>query len=72
MIDRYMNAYVDRRMSGIIEEWQLARSGDLGTFPSRLAALDREVSRIGASRKASESRLLGLEERAQVLKERRS
>lgn len=72
MIDRYMNGYVDRRMSAIIEEWQLARTGNMGAFPQRIAALEREVTRLSASRKASDSRLHMLEERAQKLQEQRS
>ncbi|MDD1702999.1 MAG: hypothetical protein LUQ31_08485 [Methanoregula sp.] len=72
MFDRYMDAYVDRRMAGIIEEWQLARYGDLGIFPQRLDALEREVSQVSTTRKAATERLLRLEARAQALKERRS
>ena len=29
-VDNYVNGYLDRRMKYLIEEWNLARRGDLG------------------------------------------
>lgn len=67
MIDRYMGAYLDRRMKYLIGEWQLATRHDVRDFSDRLAALSDEISRIDAVTKAASDRLAALEARAKLL-----
>jgi len=69
-MDPYLDAYVDRRMKYIVEEWDLSTRADLGTFSSRLAALEQEIPRLRASEKTASDTLAGLEERAAKLKGR--
>jgi len=66
----YLNAYVDRRMQMIVEEWDLARSTDIADFTSRLNAVEREIPGLKASGHAASDKLTELENRAKRLKER--
>jgi hypothetical protein len=68
--DRYLNAYVDRRMQSIIEEWELATKNDLGDFTRRLGAAEEEIPRLKASGATASKKLAELEARAKNLKER--
>jgi polyhydroxyalkanoate synthesis regulator phasin len=67
---KYMNAYVDRRMKSIVEEWDLSRKDDIADFLSRLDAIEQEIPHLKASKKASVEKLTELEIRARRLKER--
>jgi polyhydroxyalkanoate synthesis regulator phasin len=67
---RYMNAYVDRRMKSIVEEWDLSRKDDISDFTARLDAIEQEIPRLKQSKKASVEKLMELEIRARRLKER--
>jgi len=67
---KYMNAYVDRRMKSIVEEWDLSRKDDIADFSSRLDAIEQEIPRLNQSKKASLEKLMELEIRARRLKER--
>jgi len=67
---KYMNAYVDRRMKSIVEEWDLSRKDDIADFSSRLDAIEQEIPRLKESKKASVEKLTELEIRARKLKER--
>jgi len=67
-VDNYVNGYLDRRMKFIIEEWNLARRGDVGDFTRRLEALDREIEPMKAYEKTADARLAGLEDRYQKIK----
>ena len=67
---KYMNAYVDRRMKSIVEEWDLSRKDDIADFTSRLDAIEQEIPRLKESKKASVEKLTELEIRARKLKER--
>ncbi|HVP96498.1 hypothetical protein [Methanoregula sp.] len=69
-MDSYLDAYVDRRMKNIVEEWDLSTQADLGTFSSRLAALEQEIPRIQAFEKTTSEKLAELENRAARLKGR--
>jgi len=62
-VDNYVHGYLDRRMKFLIEEWNLARRGDLGDFPTRIAALDREMDEIKAYEDSAGIRIAQLEER---------
>jgi hypothetical protein len=69
-INSYLNAYVDRRMKYIVEEWDLATKADLVDFTVRLAALEQEIPRLKAFDQAAADKLTGLEARAAKLKGR--
>jgi hypothetical protein len=69
-MDSYLNAYVDRRMQYIIEEWDLATGTDLDEFTGRLAALEQEITRLKTLGHAAGDKLTGLENRARRLKGR--
>jgi hypothetical protein len=66
----YMNAYVDRRMKSVVEEWDLSRKDDITDFTGRLDAIEQEIPRLKQSKKASMEKLTELEIRARKLKER--
>lgn len=66
----YMNAYVDRRMKSVVEEWDLSRKEDITDFTKRLDAIEQEIPRLKESKKASLEKLTELEIRARRLKER--
>jgi hypothetical protein len=66
----YMNAYVDRRMKSVVEEWDLSRKDDITDFTARLDAIEHEIPRLKESKKASMEKLMELEIRARKLKER--
>ena len=66
----YMNAYVDRRMKSVVEEWDLSRKDDITDFTARLDAIEQEIPRLKESKKASMEKLRELEIRARKLKER--
>jgi polyhydroxyalkanoate synthesis regulator phasin len=66
----YMNAYVDRRMKSVVEEWDLSRKEDITDFTARLDAIEQEIPRLKESKKASVEKLMELEIRARKLKER--
>jgi hypothetical protein len=70
-MDRYMDAYVDRRMKAIVEEWDLATKPDLGDFTRRIAAIEEEIPRQKAFDRSAAEKLSELERRAAVLKGRR-
>jgi hypothetical protein len=69
-MDSYLNAYVDRRMKYIVEEWDLATGNDLSDFTSRLYALEQEIPRLKTNEKAAADKLTELEARARKLKGR--
>jgi hypothetical protein len=71
MIDKYMNAYLDRRMKYLIEEWQIATRNDIGDFSKRIAALSRESAHLAETEKTIKTRLATLEMRAKSLEARK-
>ncbi|MCJ7741892.1 MAG: hypothetical protein MUO95_04320 [Methanoregula sp.] len=66
----YMNAYVDRRMKSVVEEWDLSRKDDITDFTARLDAIEQDIPRLKESKKASVEKLTELEIRARKLKEK--
>ena len=68
-VDNYVNGYLDRRMKYLIEEWNLARKGDLGDFPGRVEALDTAIGPMKAFEKAADARIEALEDRYRKLAE---
>lgn len=70
VMKNYMNAYVDRRMKSVVEEWDLSRKDDLTDFTARLDAIEQEIPRLKESKKVSMEKLMELEIRARKLKEK--
>ena len=68
-VDSYVDGYLDRRMKFIIEEWDLARKGDVGDFSNRVEALDREIGSMKDFEEAANVRIDQLEVRLKQIKE---
>jgi hypothetical protein len=66
-VDNYVHGYLDRRMKYLIEEWNLARKGDLGDLPKRVEALDRAVEPMKSFEKAADAKIEELEDRYRKL-----
>jgi hypothetical protein len=66
----YMNAYVDRRMKSVVDEWDLSRKDDVADFTARLDAIEQEIPHLKESKKVSVEKLTELETRARKLKEK--
>ncbi|MGA2917852.1 hypothetical protein [Methanoregula sp.] len=69
-MNTYLNAYVDRRMKYIVDEWDLSTGADLIDFTNRLDALEQEIPRMKAFEHAASDKLTELENRAGKLKGR--
>ena len=69
-MDSYLNAYVDRRMKLIVDEWDLSTGADLSDFTERLYALEQEIPRLNAFEHAAGDKLTELENRAAKLRGR--
>jgi hypothetical protein len=68
-MDSYMNAYLDRRMKNLIQDWDLATENDLGDFESRLRAIEETTKQIESFETSAEIKLESLEQRLLRLKE---
>ena len=68
-MNSYLNAYVDRRMQAVVEEWDLARTTDIADFTGRLYAIEKEIPGLKASSHAASDKMTELENRARRLKE---
>ena len=69
-MDSYLNAYVDRRMKYIVEEYDLSTRNDLVEFTTRLDALEQEIPRLNTFEQEAADKLAALEARARDLKGR--
>lgn len=69
-MNSYLNAYVDRRMQAIVEEWDLSTRADLSDLTLRLDALEREIPGLKVFEKSAAEKLTELETRARKLKKR--
>ena len=70
-MDSYLNAYVDRRMKLIVEEWELCTGRELDGFTRRLAVLEEEIPQLQGSFRAASDKLTALESRARQIKGRK-
>ncbi len=68
--DKYLNAYVDRRMKYIVDEWDLSTRTDLTDFTSRLGAIEQEIPLLKSFEQTASDKLTELEIRAGKLKGR--
>jgi hypothetical protein len=69
-MNTYLNAYVDRRMKYVVEEWDLSTKTDLADFTGRLEALEREIPHLITFETTAADKLTVLETRARDLKGR--
>ncbi len=67
MMNKYMGAYIDRRMESLIEEWHLATKHDIDDFVVRIDSLADEIGRLTESGKKVSAKLSVLESRAKRL-----
>ena len=68
-MDSYMNAYLDRRMKNLIQDWDLATQNDLGDFETRLHHIEETSKQIASFETGAEIKLEELEHRLLQLRE---
>lgn len=68
-VDSYVHGYLDRRMEALVDEWNLARKGDVGDFSKRVENMEKEIPPMKDFEKAASAQLTLLEERFRKLKE---
>ena len=68
-MDSYMNAYLDRRMKFLIQDWDLATKNDLADFEDRLRTIEETTKQIESFETSAEIKLDNLEHRLLNLKE---
>jgi hypothetical protein len=68
-MDSYMNAYLDRRMKYLIQDWDLATKNDLGDFETRMQAIEDSTKEIDTFEAEAEAKLEAMELRLMRLKE---
>lgn len=68
-MDSYMNAYLDRRMKNLIQDWDLATENDLGDFETRLRTIEETTKQIQSFETSAELKLDELSQRLFRLKE---
>lgn len=68
-MDSYMNAYLDRRMKNLIQDWDLATQNDLGNFETRLNRIEETSKQIASFETSAEIKLEELEHRLLQLRE---
>ncbi|MFA5394688.1 MAG: hypothetical protein GX097_06320 [Methanomicrobiales archaeon] len=67
--DGYMNAYLDRRMRDIIEEWNLGTVRDLEDYPERLRSVETEIQDMGRFTRQADTKLTEINQRLQKVRE---
>jgi len=70
-MDSYMNAYLDRRMKNLIQDWDLATRNDIGDFENRLQAIEEATKEVESFETSAEITLENLEHRLLQIKEAR-
>jgi hypothetical protein len=68
-MDSYMNAYLDRRMKYLIQDWDLATKNDLGDFETRMQVIEDATKEIDTFEAEAEARLEAMEQRLMRLRE---
>jgi polyhydroxyalkanoate synthesis regulator phasin len=68
-MDSYMNAYLDRRMKNLIQDWDLATQNDIGDFETRLRAIEETTKQIESFETSAKIKIDNLEERLSRLRE---
>ena len=67
-IDNYLNAYTDRRMTLLIEEYGVATKNDLRNQTDRIRHLQREVEQFQSSERENKKKVEELKKRVASLK----
>lgn len=67
-IDDYLNAYIDRRMALLIEEYGISTKADLRSQTQRLKDLQQDIERFQTFDKDTKKQVASLKERAYNLK----
>ena len=67
-MNKYLSAYVDRRMKYIVDEWELATKTDISDFTTRLDAIEHEIPGLKAFEQTASDKLTELQARASKLK----
>ena len=70
-IDSYLSAYLDRRMTTFISEWQIATRSDLADLNRRFYRAQDDLAGLKNFEKETEKKLEVLEERVSRLQELR-
>lgn len=68
-MDSYMNAYLDRRMKNLIQDWDLATQNDISDFETRLRRIEETTKEIESFETSAEIKLEDLEGRLSRLRE---
>jgi hypothetical protein len=68
--DNYLSGYLDRRMSMIIEEWQLSTRNDLTDLTQRFHRVQDELVGLKSFERETSTKLSDLETRVRLLKEK--
>ncbi len=69
-LQSYLDAYVDRRMSAVIEEWDLSRQSDIADFVHRLDAIEQDIAVQKKVGRTASDTLTNLENRAKLIQGR--
>ena len=69
-LQSYLDAYVDRRMSAVIEEWDLSRQSDIADFVHRLDAIEQDIAEQKKVGGTASDTLTALENRAKLIQGR--
>jgi len=69
-MDKYMNAYIDRRMKLVIDDWQLATTADIRDLSQRFRQVRQDAEGLKTFEPESQDRMDRMEERIRKLKER--
>jgi polyhydroxyalkanoate synthesis regulator phasin len=69
-LDSYLNAYLDRRMKLMIDDWQLATTADIRDLSQRFRQVKHEVESLKSFERESKDRMDRMEERIRRISER--
>ncbi len=69
-LDNYLNAYLDRRMREMIDDWHLATTHDIKDLSQRYRHVRHDVDRLKSFERESKDRIDRMEERIRKLSER--
>jgi hypothetical protein len=69
-LQSYLDAYVDRRMSAVIEEWDLSRQRDIANFIHRLDAIEHDIAEQKNVGGTASDTITTLENRAKLIQGR--
>lgn len=68
-MDNYLNAYLDRRMKDMIDEWQIATTSDIRDLSQRYHKVLKEVDNLKSFERVSKDRMDRMEERIRTIRE---